>query len=87
MPIVEQVEAMQTLDQARQDRRLWPVQRNRLGYDDVPRRGGATGAPKPASIQNPYCLLNRSSRGRSRLKRSYREQVPRWRTACSAWAC
>ena len=35
----------------------------------------ANGAPKPASIQNPYCLLNRSFEG-DLAEVSYREQVP-----------
>ena len=49
-------------------------------------RAAETETPKPASIQNPYCLLNRSFEG-DLAEVSYREPVPCWLTAYSAWAC
>ena len=45
------------------------------------------GAPKPASIQNPYCLLNRSFEGDLAGSKVIASRFPCWLTACSAWAC
>ena len=58
MPIVEQVEAMQTLIKQGKIGGYGLSNETARGTTMFCRAAEQLGAPKPASIQNPYCLLN-----------------------------
>ena len=75
VPITEQVEAMQTLIQQGKIGGYGLSNETAWGTTMFCRAAEQLGAPKPASIQNPYCLLNRSFEG-DLAEVSYREQVP-----------
>ena len=75
VPIVEQVEAMQTLIKQGKIGGYGLSNETAWGTTMFCRAAEQLGAPKPASIQNPYCLLNRSFEG-DLAEVSYREQVP-----------
>ena len=75
VPIVEQVEAMQTLITAGKIRGYGLSNETAWGTTMFCRAAEQVGAPKPASIQNTYSMLNRSFEG-DLAEVSYREQVP-----------
>jgi len=75
VPIVEQVEAMQTLIKDGKIGGYGLSNETAWGVTMFCRAAEQIGAPKPASIQNPYCLLNRVFEG-DLAEVSYREQVP-----------
>ena len=75
VPIIEQVEAMQTLIKAGKIRGYGLSNETAWGTTMFCRAADQLGAPKPASIQNTYSLLNRSFEG-DLAEVSYREQVP-----------
>jgi len=75
VPITEQVDAMQTLIQQGKIGGYGLSNETAWGTTMFCRAAEQLGAPKPASIQNPYCLLNRSFEG-DLAEVSYREQVP-----------
>ena len=75
VPIVEQVEAMQTLIKDGKISGYGLSNESAWGTTMFCRAAEQLGAPKPAAIQNPYCLLNRLFEG-DLAEVSYREQVP-----------
>ena len=75
VPIIEQVEAMQTLVKAGKIRGYGLSNESAWGTTMFCRAADELGAPKPASIQNTYSMLNRSFEG-DLAEVSYREQVP-----------
>ncbi len=75
VPIVEQVEAMQTLIKDGKIGGYGLSNESAWGTTMFCRAAEQLGAPKPAAIQNPYCLLNRLFEG-DLAEVSYREQVP-----------
>mgnify|MGYP000846907385 FL=1 len=75
VPIIEQVDAMNTLIKAGKIRGYGLSNEMAWGTTMFCRAAEQLGAPKPASIQNPYCMLNRSFEG-DLAEVSYREQVP-----------
>lgn len=75
VPIVEQVAAMQTLITEGKIGGYGLSNESAWGATMFCRVAEQLGAAKPASIQNPYCLLNRSFEG-DLAEVSYREQLP-----------
>jgi aryl-alcohol dehydrogenase-like predicted oxidoreductase len=75
VPIVEQVEALHTLIKDGKIGGYGLSNESAWGTTMFCRAAEAIGAPKPAAIQNPYCLLNRVFEG-DLAEVSYREQVP-----------
>ena len=75
VPIVEQVEAMHTLIKAGKICGYGLSNESAWGTTMFCRAADQLGAPKPASIQNTYSMLNRSFEG-DLAEVSYREQVP-----------
>jgi aryl-alcohol dehydrogenase-like predicted oxidoreductase len=75
IPIAEQIDAMQTLIKAGKIRGYGLSNETSWGTTMFCREAERLGAPKPASIQNAYSLLNRSFEG-DLAEVSYREQVP-----------
>ena len=75
VPIEEQVDAMQTLIRQGKIGGYGLSNETAWGATMFCRAAEKLGAPKPASIQNPYCLLNRSFEG-DLAEVSYREQMP-----------
>lgn len=75
VPIAEQVEAMHTLIKDGKIRGYGLSNESAWGTTMFCRVAEQLGAPKPASIQNPYCLTNRLFEA-DLAEVSYREQVP-----------
>ena len=75
VPIAEQIDAMQTLIKAGKIRGYGLSNETSWGTTMFCREAERMGAPKPASIQNAYSLVNRSFEG-DLAEVSYREQVP-----------
>jgi len=75
VPIAEQVEAMHTLIKDGKIRGYGLSNESAWGTTMFCRVAEQLGAPKPAAIQNPYCLLNRIFEG-DLAEVSFREQVP-----------
>ncbi len=75
VPIAEQIEALETLRRQGKIRGYGLSNETTWGLVQFCREAERLGAPKPASIQNPFSLLNRSFEG-DLAEASYREQVP-----------
>ncbi|MFN3628783.1 MAG: aldo/keto reductase [Casimicrobiaceae bacterium] len=75
VPIAEQIEALETLRRAGKIRGYGLSNESAWGLTMFCREAERLGAAKPASIQNPFSLLNRHFEG-DLAEASYREQVP-----------
>jgi aryl-alcohol dehydrogenase-like predicted oxidoreductase len=75
VPIIEQVEAMQQLIKDGKIGGYGLSNESAWGTTMFCRAAEQLGAPKPAAIQNPYCLTNRLFEA-DLAEVSYREQVP-----------
>ena len=74
-PIDVQIEALETLRRSGKIRGYGLSNESAWGVTMFCRQAERLGAAKPASVQNPYSLLNRSFEG-DLAEVSYREQVP-----------